>query len=138
MNVTKIISQIESQYLKSDLPSFRPGDTVRVHTKVVEGESERIQIFEGVVIAKRHSGLRESFTVRKVSFGVGIERIFPLHSPRIAKIELVRSGHARRAKLFYLRKLAGKASRLKEKQTSSATQKTESKTTPNSEVALSH
>ena len=93
---------------------FEPGDTVKVHTKVVEGDSERIQIFDGVVIARRGSGASETFTVRKISYGVGVERVFPVHSPRIDKIEVVKSGKVRRAKLFYLRELKGKAARLQE------------------------
>jgi large subunit ribosomal protein L19 len=93
---------------------FEPGDTVKVHTKVVEGDSERIQIFDGVVIARRGSGVSETFTVRKISYGVGVERVFPVHSPRIDKIEVVKSGKVRRAKLYYLRNLQGKAARLQE------------------------
>ena len=93
---------------------FEPGDTVKVHTKVVEGDSERIQIFDGVVIARRGSGVSETFTVRKISYGVGVERVFPVHSPRIEKIEVVKSGKVRRAKLYYLRNLQGKAARLQE------------------------
>ncbi|MBI5244505.1 MAG: 50S ribosomal protein L19 [Elusimicrobia bacterium] len=99
---------------KRSVPDFRPGDTVRVHLKVVEGESERVQVFEGVVIKRRGVGAGESFTVRKISFGVGVERTFPLLSPRVQKIEMSRSGKARRARLFYLRKLSGKAARLSE------------------------
>ncbi|MBI5816085.1 MAG: 50S ribosomal protein L19 [Nitrospinae bacterium] len=109
------IEFVEKQYMKESIPSFAIGDTVRVHTKVVEGEKERIQIVEGVVIAKKHSGVRESFTVRKVSSGIGVERIFPVHSPRVEKIEVVRSGKVRRAKLYYLRDLKGKAARLTER-----------------------
>ena len=101
--------------LKSDIPEFRPGDDVAVHFRVVEGDKERIQVFRGVVIQKKGSGLNASFTVRKVSGGVGVERIFPLHSPRIAKIERTREGKVRRAKLFYLRQLKGKAARIEEK-----------------------
>lgn len=93
---------------------FEPGDTVKVHTKVVEGDSERIQIFDGVVIARRGSGVSETFTVRKMSYGVGVERVFPVHSPRIDKIEVVKSGKVRRAKLYYLRDRQGKAARLQE------------------------
>jgi len=96
------------------IPRFTPGDTVRVHVKVVEGESERIQAFEGVVLRRRGQGVSESFIVRKTSFGIGVERSFPLNSPRIAKIEVIRSGKARRARLYYLRDLAGKAARLAE------------------------
>ena len=105
---------IRQEGLKKDIPVFRPGDTIRVHAKVVEGESERIQLFDGVVIARRGSGIAETFTVRKVSFGVGVERIFPIHSPRVEKIEVLKQGKVRRAKLFYLRKRSGKAARVEE------------------------
>ena len=109
------IEKIESeQLMKKKVSPFKAGDTVRVHLKIKEGEKERIQVFEGVVIAKKHGGVRETFLVRKVSFGVGVERIFPLHSPRIEKIVVVRKGKVRRAKLYYLRKLKGKAARIKE------------------------
>ena len=108
------IDKIESTQLKEKIPQFKPGDTIRVHLKIKEGEKERIQIFEGVVIAKKHGGVRETFTVRKVSFGIGVERIFPLHSPLIKKIDVKRKGKVRRAKLYYLRKLKGKAARIKE------------------------
>ncbi len=104
--------QIKQEGLKTNIPQFRPGDTVRVHNKVVEGDNERIQFFDGVVIGRKGSGISETFTVRKTSFGVGIERIFPLHSPRVDKIEVVKEGKVRRAKLFYLRELSGKAARL--------------------------
>ncbi len=107
------ISLVEAAHLKTDLPQFRPGDTVNVHFRVIEGDKERIQDFEGIVISRRGAGLKETFTVRKISNGVGVERIFPIHSPRIAKIEMVRSGKVRRAKLFYLRELASKAVRQK-------------------------
>ena len=107
------ISLVEAAHIKTDLPSFKPGDTVNVHFRVVEGDKERIQDFEGIVISRRGAGLKETFTVRKISNGVGVERIFPIHSPRIAKIELVRGGKVRRAKLFYLRDLASKAVRQK-------------------------
>ncbi|HHU50799.1 MAG TPA: 50S ribosomal protein L19 [Firmicutes bacterium] len=110
-----LIDLIEQEQIKKDLPRFGPGDTVRVHLKVVEGERERIQVFEGVVIARANGGLKETFTVRKVSGGIGVERIFPLHSPMIAKIEVVRRGRVRRAKLFYLRKRSGKAARIAER-----------------------
>ena len=110
------IKEVEKSQIKTELFAFRPGDQIRVHFKIVEGESERIQVFEGVVIRKKGTGLGETFTVRKESFGVGVERIFPIHSPRIEKIEAVRSGKVRRAKLYYLRKLAGKAARLEEVQ----------------------
>jgi large subunit ribosomal protein L19 len=107
------ISLVEAAHLKTDLPQFRSGDTVNVHFRVIEGDKERIQDFEGIVISRRGAGLKETFTVRKISNGVGVERIFPIHSPRIAKIELVRGGKVRRAKLFYLRDLASKAVRQK-------------------------
>ena len=116
MNVQKILQGVEKSYLKASVPKFRPGDTVRVYVKVVEGESERIQPFEGVVLRRQGASVSEVFTVRKISFGVGVERTFPVHSPRIDKIEVVKSGRARRAKLFYLRKLSGKAARLTEKE----------------------
>ena len=109
-----LVEAVEKEYLKAEVPTLRSGDTVRVHAKVVEGTRERIQVFEGVVLLRRGSGISENFTVRKISFGVGVERSFPLHSPRIAKIELVRTGRARRARLYYLRDLAGKAARLSE------------------------
>jgi large subunit ribosomal protein L19 len=111
-----LVKTVESAQLKKEIPAFRPGDQVKVHFKIVEGESERIQIFEGVVIRKRGTGTGTTFTVRKESFGVGVERIFPIHSPRIEKIERVRGGKVRRAKLYYLRKLAGKAARIEEVQ----------------------
>nr|CAD70601.1 50S ribosomal protein L19 [Bacillus megaterium] [Priestia megaterium DSM 319] len=97
-----------------DLPTFRPGDTVRVHVNIVEGTRERVQVFEGVVIKRRGGGISETFTVRKISYGVGVERTFPLHTPKIAKIEVMRRGKVRRAKLYYLRELRGKAARIKE------------------------
>ncbi len=106
---------VESEYLRDDIPDFRPGDTVKVHVRVVEGNRERIQVFQGVVIARKGGGTRETFTVRKVSFGVGVERTFPLHSPIIAKIEVVSHGKVRRAKLYYLRDRVGKSARIKEK-----------------------
>jgi large subunit ribosomal protein L19 len=110
-----ILKTIESRQLKDDLPAFGPGDTVRVHQRVVEGQKQRIQVFEGVVISRRGSLSNASFTVRKVSYGVGVERIFPLHSPNIEKIEVTRHGKVRRAKLYYLRERRGKAARIKEK-----------------------
>jgi len=109
------VDQIESAYLRDDVPDFGPGDTVRVNVRVVEGGRERVQIFEGVVIARNGGGARASFTVRKLSFGVGVERIFPLHAPIIHSIEVVRRGDVRRAKLYYLRDRVGKAARIKEK-----------------------
>jgi len=110
-----IVNEIEKTMMRSDLPDFRPGDTVAVHYKIKEGERERIQVFEGVVIAKKGGGARETFIVRKISYGVGVERIFPLHSPLIDKIEVKRQGKVRRAKLYYLRGLSKKASRIKER-----------------------
>ena len=109
-----IITEITKEQLRSDLPDFRPGDTVKVHVKVVEGTRERIQLFEGVVIKRRGGGISETFTVRKISYGVGVERTFPVHTPKIAKLEVVRKGKVRRAKLYYLRNLRGKAARIKE------------------------
>ena len=112
MNKTDLIEQA---YLRSDIPQFRPGDTVKVHVRVVEGSRERVQVFQGVVIARQNGGLRETFTVRKISFGVGVERTFPVHSPSIAKLEVVSRGQVRRAKLYYLRELRGKKARIKER-----------------------
>ncbi|MDR1262370.1 MAG: 50S ribosomal protein L19 [Oscillospiraceae bacterium] len=111
----EVIRAIEREQIKETLPRFDVGDTVRVWVKVVEGSRERLQAFEGVVIAKRNGGLRETFTVRRVSYGVGIERTFPLHSPRVDRIEPVRRGKVRRAKLYYLRNLSGKAAKIKER-----------------------
>ena len=110
-----IIETLEKEQLRSDIPAFGPGDTLRVHAKIVEGNRERIQVFEGVVIARQGTGVRETFVVRRISYGVGVERMFPVHSPRIAKIEVVRHGIVRRAKLYYLRNLTGKAARIREK-----------------------
>ncbi|UFU01006.1 50S ribosomal protein L19 [Radiobacillus kanasensis] len=109
-----IIDEITKDQLRTDLPKFRAGDTVKVHVKVVEGNRERIQVFEGVVIKRQNGGISETFTVRKISYGVGVERTFPVHSPRVDKIEVSRRGKVRRAKLYYLRKLRGKAARIKE------------------------
>lgn len=111
-----IIDTIEQKQLRSDIPDFRPGDTVRVHCIVVEGDKERIQVFEGVVLRRSRGANRATFTVRKVSYGVGVERTFPLHSPRIEKIEVVSRGKVRRAKLYYLRERFGKAARIQEVQ----------------------
>ncbi len=108
---------VTASQLKTDIPEFKAGDTVKVHVRVIEGEKERIQIFQGTVLERSGNGINEMFTVRKVSAGIGVERIFPLHSPRIAKIETVRRGKVRRAKLYYLSKLHGKAARIKEKTT---------------------
>jgi large subunit ribosomal protein L19 len=112
MNKTDLVEQ---SYLRSDIPEFRPGDTVKVHVRVVEGTRERVQVFQGVVIRRQNGGLRETFTVRKISFGVGVERTFPVHSPSIAKLELVSRGRVRRAKLYYLRDLRGKKARIRER-----------------------
>ena len=109
------IRMIEEEQMKKDLPAFRPGDTVRVHVRVIEGARERIQAFEGVVIKQKGGGLRRTFTVRRVTYGVGVERTFPLHSPRIERIEVVRRGVVRRAKLYYLRQLSGKAARIRDR-----------------------
>ncbi len=110
-----LIRKIENEQIKDGAENFNIGDTVKVHFKIVEGTTERIQVFEGVVIAKKNSGIRRTFTVRKISYGVGVERIFPLHSPRVEKVEVVRKGRVRRAKLYYLRGKVGKAARIKEK-----------------------
>ena len=114
MNPTDLVDRAS---LRSDLPGFAPGDTVKVHVRVVEGARERIQVFQGVVIRRQGSGVRETFTVRKVSFGVGVERTFPVHSPIIATIEVVTRGDVRRAKLYYLRDRVGRAAKVKEKRT---------------------
>jgi large subunit ribosomal protein L19 len=106
------IEAIEREQLQGNIPDFKPGDSVRVHVKVIEGEKERIQVFAGVVIRKSGGGIRATFTVRKVSYGVGVERTFPVHSPRIDRIEVTTRGHVRRAKLYYLRNLSGKAARI--------------------------
>ena len=109
-----IIDAIERQQVRDDHPEFKPGDTVKVHVKIREGDKQRIQVFEGVCIARKHGGVRETFTVRKISFGHGVERVFPLHSKVIDRIELVRRGRVRRGKLYYVRALRGKAARIKE------------------------
>jgi len=111
--MSNLIDAIEASQLKTDIPDFKVGDTVRVHAKIIEGDKERIQVFEGAVISRANGGNRATFTVRKISYGVGVERIFPLHSPRIDKIEVVTRGRVRRAKLYYLRELSGKAARIK-------------------------
>jgi large subunit ribosomal protein L19 len=112
MNKTDLV---DTPYLRTDLPEFRPGDTVKVHVRVVEAGRERIQVFQGVVIRRQGGGLQETFTVRKISFGVGVERTFPLHSPSIGKLEVVSRGHVRRAKLYYLRERRGKKARIRER-----------------------
>ena len=109
------LDMLEGAYLRDDVPDFRAGDTVKVHVRVVEGGRERVQVFEGVVIARNGTGLKASMTVRKISFGVGVERVFPVHAPIIQKIEVVRKGDVRRSKLYYLRDRAGKSARIKEK-----------------------
>ena len=110
-----IIKQIEQEQLKQTVPQFNVGDTVRVSVKVVEGAKERVQAYEGIVIARKHGGVCETFTVRRLSYGVGVERVFPVHSPRIVNVEVVKQGKVRRAKLYYLRGRTGKAARVKEK-----------------------
>jgi large subunit ribosomal protein L19 len=110
-----LIQSLEQEQIKKDIPDFKPGDTVKVYVKVIEGTRERIQVFEGVVIRRRGGGLGETFTVRRVSYGVGVERTFPINTPKIEKIEVTRRGLVRRARLYYLRKLRGKAARIKEK-----------------------
>ena len=110
-----ILDKVDAAQLRDDIPKFRPGDTVNVHVKVIEGDKSRIQVFKGVVIRRQNGGIRETFTVRKISFGIGVERTFPVHSPNIDKIEVVSRGKVRRAKLYYLRNLRGKAAKIKEK-----------------------
>jgi large subunit ribosomal protein L19 len=109
------LDTVDAESLRSDIPDFRPGDTLKVHVRVVEGSRSRVQVFQGVVIRRQGGGLRETFTVRKISFGVGVERTFPVHTPVIDKIEVVTRGDVRRAKLYYLRNLRGKAAKIKEK-----------------------
>ena len=110
-----LIKELESQQLKKEMPVINVGDTVRVHVKIKEGSRERIQVFEGIVIAKKHGGLEETFTVRRLAYGVGVEKVFPVHAPSIEKIEVVRHGRVRRAKLYYLRERVGKSAKIKEK-----------------------
>ena len=110
-----LVKALNSQYMKEELPEVRVGDTVRVHVRIKEGARERIQVFEGIVIAKKHGGLEETFTVRRLAYGVGVEKVFPIHSPLIEKVETVRSGYVRRAKLYYLRGRVGKAAKIREK-----------------------
>ena len=109
-----ILDKVDAAQLRDDIPKFRPGDTVNVHVKVIEGDKSRIQVFKGVVIRRQNGGIRETFTVRKISFGIGVERTFPVHSPNIDKIEVVSRGKVRRAKLYYLRNLRGKAAKINE------------------------
>ena len=109
-----LIKALENEQIRDDVGDFRIGDTVRVHFKIVEGKTERVQVYEGLVIAKNNGGLRKTFTVRKISYGVGVERVFPMHSPRIQKVEVVRKGRVRRAKLYYIRDRVGKAAKVKE------------------------
>jgi large subunit ribosomal protein L19 len=113
--IMNTLDELDATSLRSDIPDFRPGDTLKVHVRVIEGSRSRVQIFQGVVIRRQGAGLRETFTVRKVSFGVGVERTFPVHSPNIAQIEVASRGDVRRAKLYYLRELRGKAAKIKEK-----------------------
>jgi large subunit ribosomal protein L19 len=108
-----IIDQLEKEHMRTDIPQFRPGDTVKVHVKIREGEKDRIQVFQGIVISKKKGGIRSSFTVRKISYGIGVERIFPLHSPSINMIQVMERGRVRRSRLYYLRQLKGKAARVK-------------------------
>lgn len=110
-----LVKALTSQYMKEELPVVNVGDTVRVHVKIKEGTRERVQVFEGTVIAKKHGGIEESFTVRRISYGVGCEKVFPMHSPNIVKVETVRHGKVRRAKLYYLRERLGKSAKVKEK-----------------------
>ena len=112
--MNELIKAIEAAQVKSDVPNFGPGDTVKVHVKIVEGKRERIQVFEGLVIKRQNGGIRETFTVRKISFGVGVERTFPVHSPKLEKIEVTRFGKVRRAKINYIRGRVGKAAKIKE------------------------
>jgi large subunit ribosomal protein L19 len=114
-SVMEVIKQLEREQMRMDVLDFLPGDTVRVHVKIKEGDKERIQVFQGVVISKRKGGISATFTVRKVSYGVGVERVFPYHSPIIDRVEMVTRGRVRRAKIYYLRKLRGKAARIREK-----------------------
>src|SRR5262245_23179832 len=136
LRMNPIIESIEKAQYRTNIPAFKPGDTVRVHAKIIEGDKERIQVFEGVVISRANSGNRASFTVRKISYGVGVERIFPLHSPRIDKIEVKTIGHVRRAKLYYLRDLSGKAARIKGERVVPTTGTPEAKETAPVEAAL--
>ncbi|OLF13316.1 50S ribosomal protein L19 [Actinophytocola xanthii] len=115
------LDALDAKSLRSDIPDFRPGDTLKVHVRVIEGSRERVQVFKGAVIRRQGGGIRETFTVRKISFGVGVERTFPVHSPNIAQIEVDRRGDVRRAKLYYLRELRGKAAKIKERREPAST-----------------
>ena len=110
-----VLDAVDAASLRKDIPNFRPGDELKVHVRVIEGNKSRVQVFQGLVIARRGSGIRETFTIRKISYGVGVERVFPVHAPVIEKIELVRKGEVRRAKLYYLRDLRGKAAKIRER-----------------------
>jgi large subunit ribosomal protein L19 len=121
-HIMKTLDSVDAASLKSDVPDFRAGDTVKVHVKVVEGNKTRVQVFQGVVIARSGAGINETFTVRKVSYGVGVERIFPVHTPIVEKIEVVSRGDVRRAKLYYLRDLRGKAAKIREKRENTKTE----------------
>ncbi|MDI6739795.1 MAG: 50S ribosomal protein L19 [Candidatus Edwardsbacteria bacterium] len=121
MNKQAIIKSIEAEQMKKDLPAFSPGDTVRVQVKVVEGDKERLQAFQGIVLQRRGAGISATFTVRKISAGIGVERIFPLHAPTVASVKVIKKGAVRRAKLFYLRGLTGRASKVQQKQEATET-----------------
>ena len=126
----KRIAQIEKSFMKEDIPHFSSGDTLRVHVKIKEGDKERIQVFQGTVISRRGGGTAETFTVRKISSGVGVERVFPLHSPNLAKIEKIRAGAVRRSKLYYLRELTGKSARIKEQLSDKGMKKAKAEVAP--------
>ncbi|MCL2755903.1 MAG: 50S ribosomal protein L19 [Firmicutes bacterium] len=131
-----LVELIEKEQIVKEAPQFNVGDTVKVHFKIVEGNKERVQVFEGLVIARKNGGIRETFTVRKISFGVGVERTFPVHSPRIDKVEVIREGAVRRAKLYYIRDLTGKAAtRVKEKKQVKGAEKAPVKKAPTKKVA---
>ncbi|MBM3656347.1 MAG: 50S ribosomal protein L19 [Actinobacteria bacterium] len=132
-----VLDALDASSLRKDLPNFRPGDEIKVHVRVIEGSKSRIQVFQGLVIARQGSGVRETFTVRKISYGVGVERIFPVHAPVIEKIELVRKGEVRRSKLFYLRDLRGKAAKIRERRAADDLEViySTSKTDPAEEIA---
>ena len=113
--MNKVIANLEKEQMRTDLPDFKPGDTVNVYVRIQEGEKERVQVFKGAVISKKGGGIRSTFTVRKVSYGIGVERVFPLHSPSLEKVEIVARGRVRRSKLYYLRKRVGKAAKIRER-----------------------